>query len=496
MNEDLKQLDLLMHKQIAYSNAMSLLYVDGATVAPSGSAENRGETLGILSEEMYSFCTSPDTIALVDRLYAQRDHLDSVHRRVVEEMRRDIDDMRAVPMEDYVAYQKLVTASDAVWHQAKAENNYALFKPYLKKLIEATQKLTAFRHPEADCYDALLNEFEKGLNKEKCNAFFDLLRQELVPFIKKIRLQPKPDCSPIEGHFPMEQQRLFSRFLMDLIGLDNAHCVISETEHPFTDAMTKYDVRITTHYHEEDFSSSMFSVIHEGGHALYALNLKDELAYTALNHSPSMSLDESQSRFYENIIGRSRAFIRLILPELRRLFPALQEYSEEALYRALNIAEPSLIRTEADELTYCLHIMIRYELEQRLFDGTLSVDDLPSEWNRLYKEYLGVDVPSDSEGVLQDSHWAGAMFGYFPSYALGSAYGAQLLDTMQKEIDFDHLLESGRLDLIKQWLAEHIWQHGNLFDPQELLQSVVHAPFDPMYYIRYLKQKYSELYQL
>lgn len=234
------------------------------------------------------------------------------------------------------------------------------------------------------------------------------------------------DDSPLHGHFPLDKQRQLSDYLMQVIGLDRAHCTIAETEHPFTTGFTKYDVRITTHYLEDNFASSMYSVIHEGGHALYDTHPMDKLAYTVLGGGVSMGIHESQSRFFENIIGRSRSFIRLIAPKLHELFPETAAYDDEALYHAFNRAEPSLIRTEADELTYCLHILIRYELEQQLFDGKLTVQELPAAWNRLYKEYLDVDVPSDREGVLQDTHWADALFGYFPSYALGSAYGAHM----------------------------------------------------------------------
>ena len=209
-----------------------------------------------------------------------------------------------------------------------------------------------------------------------------------------------------------------------------------------------------------------------------------------------MSIHESQSRFYENIIGRSRGYIRLIAPKLRELFPQLANVNDEALYLAINKSTPSLIRTEADELTYCLHILIRYELEQQLFDGTLSVQDLPRAWNDLYKEYLGIDVPTDREGVLQDMHWSGGLFAYFPSYALGSAYGAQMLHVMKQTVDVEGALKSGDLSPINGWLEKNIWQYGGLYDPGELLQKALGEPFDPMYYVNYLKNKYSELYQL
>lgn len=496
LQQSIQRLDVLQRRILAYGHAMGLLEYDGATTAPSGSAMNRGETLAILSEDYYKLTTGEETVALIDALYAQLDALDPVHRRIVKNLHEEIDEIRKAPMEEYVAYQRLTTEADDVWHRAKAQNDYALFMPYLEKLIEGRKRLMGYMKPNMPAYDALLDSFEKGLTRERCDAFFALLRQELVPLIHQVTAARQVDGSALTGHFPLDKQRELSDYLMQILCIDRAHCGIGETEHPFTTGFTKYDIRITTHYFEDNFASSMFSVIHEGGHALYDLHPADELAYTVLGGGVSMGIHESQSRFYENIIGRSRPFIRLIAPKLRELFPQLNAYDDETLYRAFNTAQPSLIRTEADELTYCLHIMIRYELEQQLFDGTLTVRELPAAWNRLYRKYLGVDVPSDREGVLQDSHWSGGMFGYFPSYALGSAYGAQLLAVMKKTVDVDGCIAQGNLAPVNKWLETRIWRYGGLYDPEELLEKALGAPFDPQYYIQYLKDKYGEIYHL
>ncbi|MBR5721068.1 MAG: carboxypeptidase M32, partial [Clostridia bacterium] len=254
---------------------------------------------------------------------------------------------------------------------------------------------------------------------------------------------------------------------------------------------------ITTNYEEDNFISNMYSVIHEGGHALYELNLGDELIGTALASGTSMSVHETQSRFFENILGRSRGFVSYLFPVMRRYFPEqMKNYTEEDLYKAVNLVVPSLIRTEADEVTYCLHIMIRYNLEKRLMHGELQVKDLPSEWNRLYKEYLGIDVPNDREGVLQDSHWSGGLIGYFPSYALGSAYGAQFLRKMQEEINIDECLEKGDFAPINEWNRERIWKYGQLKKPQDILKDVFGEQFDPIIYTEYLENKYTDLYGL
>lgn len=492
----LKQLDLLQRKQLAYSHAMGIIDYDGMTAAPSGTATNRAETLGILSEETYKLTTGEETVALLDYLHEHIAELDETHQRIVRVMYKNIEETRRIPMEEYVAYQKLTTESDAIWHTAKENNDYALFMPYLERLIAQTKRIMHYIKPDQPAYNTLLDRFETGLTRQKCDAFFAVVRRELVPLIHRVTAARQVDDAPLHGHFPLDKQRQLSDYLMQVIGLDRANCTIAETEHPFTTGFTKYDVRITTHYCEDNFASSMFSVIHEGGHALYDTHPMDALAYTVLGGGVSMGIHESQSRFYENIIGRSRGFIKLIAPTLRSLFPQLEGCDDESLYRAFNRAEPSLIRTEADELTYCLHILIRYELEQRLFDGTLSVQDLPREWNRLYKEYLGVTVPNDREGVLQDTHWADALFGYFPSYALGSAYGAQMLHKMKQTVDVDAALTAGDLSPVNGWLNEHIWQYGGLYEPEVLLDKVFGEAFDPMYYVQYLKDKFSEIYDL
>jgi len=492
----LQKLDLLQRKQLAYSHAMGMISFDGATVAPSGTAANRAETLGILSEEMYKLSTGEETVALLDELHAQKDTLGEKNRRIVELVHKDIEDMRKIPMEEYIAYQKLCVESEDVWKKAKETNNFPLFAPYLEKLIDFTKRIAHYTRPDMPVYDALLDQYEKGLTREACNAFFSKLRENIVPLIHKINEKPQVDDSFLQGHFPLDQQRKLSDYLMQIIGLDRAHCGIAETEHPFTTGFTKYDVRITTHYYEEDFASSMYSVIHEGGHALYDLHPADDLAYTVLGGGVSMGVHESQSRFYENIIGRSEAFIALISPKLRELFPNLANVSDEMLYKAFNKAQPSLIRTEADELTYCLHIMVRYELEQLLMEDKLTVAELPAMWNKLYKEYLGVDVPNDSQGVLQDTHWSGGMFGYFPSYALDSAYGAQILHKMREDIDVDALITANNIAPINQWLDEHIWQYGSLYEPGKLIEKVFGTSFDPTYYTDYLKEKFSRIYGL
>ena len=328
------------------------------------------------------------------------------------------------------------------------------------------------------------------------DRFFAVIREKLVPLIRAVGEKEQPDDSFLHLHYPIEAQRKFSDYLMEVLQLDRGHCAIGETEHPFTLNFTSQDVRITTHYKEDDVASSMYSVIHEGGHARYELDVDPAYDYTCLAGGVSMGVHESQSRFYENIIGRSLPFVQAIFPRMREFFPQqLSGVTAEQFYKAVNRAQPSLIRTEADELTYCLHVMVRYEIEKQLIGGTLDVGDVPAQWNRLYKEYLGVDVPDDTRGCLQDSHWSGGSFGYFPSYALGSAYGAQMLRSMERDMDVWGGVSKGDLAGVTGWLREHIHKYGCMLDPADIVKNAC-GDFDPTAYTDYLTKKYSALYGL
>ena len=492
--EALKKLQELM---AAYNHVLNVTYLDAATAAPKGSFEGRGKTIGIISKITYDLITNPDNGILLQFLEENTDKLDPQTRRETENLRKQYDQIHRIPAEEYVEYTVLLNDAESVWENAKNENNFPAFAPYLEKIVDFNRRFAGYYNPGMAPYDALLNEYEEGLNTRTLDAFFAELRETIVPLIEKICNAKQIDDSFLYKHYPVEKQRIFSDYLMDVLGMDRNYCGIAETEHPFTINFNNKDVRITTHYYANALASSMFSVIHEGGHALYELGCDDCYNSSFLGGGVSMGIHESQSRFYENIIGRSRAFIDLIYPKLQELFPEqLDGVTAEMFYRAVNKAEPSLIRTEADDLTYSMHIMVRYELEKRLIDGSLAVNDIPAEWNRLYQEYLGVTVPDDKNGCLQDTHWSGGSIGYFPSYALGSAYGPQLLHVMQQEIgNVDELVRSGELGKVTAWLKENIHRHAGFYKPGELFERIC-GKFDAHYYTQYLVQKYTALYQL
>ena len=481
----------------AYNHALGVLYLDATTAAPSDTWEGRGRTMEIMSEITYKLSTDPENEEVLSYLEAHLEELDDQTKREVEVLRKGFNQTKKIPAEEYVAYSVLMNDAQAVWAKAKNEDDFASFAPYLEKIMDYNRKFAGYYNPDMKPYDALLNEYEEGLNMETLDAFFSQLRSVIVPLIAKIKAVPQIDDSFLYKHYPVAVQREFSDYLMEVLGMDRTHCGIAETEHPYTTNFNNKDVRITTHYYEDNLVSSMFSVVHEGGHALYELGADDKYNYTALSGGVSMGIHESQSRFYENIIGRSRAFVHAIFPKVKELFPEqLAGVDEEMFYRAINKAEPSLIRTEADELTYALHVMVRYEIEKQLIAGTLTVAQVPAEWKRLYKEYLGVDVPNDREGCLQDSHWSGGSVGYFPSYALGSAYGPQMLSKMEAELgDIWTDVAKGDLSRITGWLKANIHCHASFKKPGALFEEVC-GKFDAAYYTDYLTKKYTELYGL
>lgn len=496
VKQALEELETLQKKMYAYQCASSSLYLDSVTVAPKDTAQGRGVALSILAGESHKLFANQEVGELLDFLTEHSGELTLLQRRQVEELRRSWRQMFRIPAEEYMAYAQLTNEASDVWHKAKETNDFELFRPVLEHLVAFNRKFAGYYDDTKAPYDALLNEYERGVDMAYLDRFFAAIRERLVPVIRAIGEKEQPDDRFLHREYPVEQQRRFSDYLMEVLGLDRAHCAIGETEHPFTMNFNNKDVRITTHYDPYDVASSMYSVIHEGGHAKYELGIRDDVQYTCLAGGVSMGVHESQSRFYENLIGRSRPFIEAIFPKMREFFPEqLSDVTAEGFYRAVNKAQPSLIRIEADELTYCLHIMVRYEIEKQLIGGTLAVKDVPETWNRLYKEYLGVDVPDDRQGCLQDSHWSGGSFGYFPSYALGSAYGAQMLRNMEKEFDVWGPVSRGDLSQVSAWLGDKVHQYGGLLTPAEVVKNAC-GEFDPSIYTDYLVDKYSRLYGL
>lgn len=496
MKESMQKVRELEKQLFGYSYAMRVIDFDSETIAPEDSNDGRAEAMEFLSRQSFDLLVNDNTAALLKA--AAADAETEQEQAEVRNLQREYDEIAKIPAAEYAAFTKLCQQSIPAWTKAKRTNDFRVFAPYLEKIVAARRAQAAYFDPERDPYEVFLDRYERGLTIAQCDAFFAQLRETIVPLLAEIQKRGAPIRTDfLDQEWSIDAQKKVSEKIMQLWGMDPKRSMLAESEHPFTTEFWRKDVRITTHYMPRDMFSNLYSVAHEGGHALYELNINPDYDYTSVTGGATMGLHESQSRLFENIVGRSRAFVEYLYPTLKELFPQqLADVSAEEIWRAVNRAEPSLIRTEADELTYALHIMVRYELEKALMQGTLAVADLPAAWNAKYKEYLGVDVPDDAHGCLQDIHWSMGDLGYFPSYALGSAYGAQAIADLRKTHDFDAQWAAGNMEPLKAALKERVWQWGSMKDPRWLVQSLCGGEFDAKYFTEYLTAKYTEIYKL
>jgi carboxypeptidase Taq len=474
--------------------ALEVLQWDLETTTPKKGKEHIAGIVGYLSMKEYEITTSKEFEDCIEYLKLEKEKLNEIERKEVEELSEDIEKMKKIPPQEYQDYSELVARTQGVWEEAKAENCYEKYKENLRKIFEYTIKFANYhRKDEKNLYDVIIQEYEKGMSVEKLDEFFMALKTEIVPLLKKIKEMGNPDKKLLQ-RVDISNQKRFNKFIGEYLGFDFERGVGAESEHPFTMNITKNDVRLTTKYIEDNPMSAVFSTIHETGHGIYEQQIGDNLQGTILGTGGSMGIHESQSRFYENIIGRDIHFWKGIYEKARKEFTFLKDISLEEFYREINLVEPSLIRVEADELTYSLHIMVRYEIEKGIVDGSITVDNLPEVWNSKMKEYLGVIPETDSDGVMQDVHWAAGLVGYFPSYALGSAYSAQIFNSMKKDINIDEVLERGEMNRVREWLGEKIHRYGKLKETPEIIKEITGEELNPKYYIDYLKEKYSKIY--
>ncbi|MDR2568772.1 MAG: carboxypeptidase M32 [Oscillospiraceae bacterium] len=490
-------LDLLFDKikaQSAFDMAGSLIHWDAATSGvPEKSLSARGENVGWLDGENFRQFVAPDTLEAIKTLEALKSELDVNESAMIRELGRTYRKLKAVPPEEFQAFSALTAEAQIVWETAREKCDYEMMQPYYEKVFDYQRKLCDWYGYENHPYDVLLDDYEKGATVEMLDKFFKALRDGIVPLLKDIvskNKQPKE----ISGTFDIEKQKNLMPWLTDFAGYDRERGKVGEVEHPFCTTINRNDVRITTKYHDNNLLSSIYSIIHECGHAIYEQNMDEGQERYDLAQCSSMGVHESQSRLYENMICRSRAFAGQLLPQLRKQFDYFKGWNEDMLYRAINIARPSLIRIEADELTYSLHVMVRYELEKALITGDIKVADLPGLWADKYEELIGIRPDDLAKGVLQDVHWGCGYVGYFPSYAVGTAYGAQMMSTIKKTVDIDAAIKKEDLSPITGWLKDNVHVHGALFTPEELLIKSTGEPFDPKYYVDYLKEKFTELY--
>lgn len=501
MNKYYEQLQQHLEKGMALSEALTLFNWDQETLAPIKSIDNTAKTIGILSSEYFSTLINEEVKSLLEELSKEenRKDLNDAQKSIVKELKKQYEEMEHIPKDEYRAYSELTSKSTSVWAKAKQNNSFEEFAPILKEIIEYQKKFIGYRNKKGlPAYDVLLNDYEEGFNMEKLDLFFDKVKETVIPLLAEVnKKRDTIDKSYNYLDYDVNKQKEFSRFISEYIGYQFDRGVIAESAHPFTTHFHNKDVRITTHYLTKNLESSIFSTIHECGHGIYEMNVDDSITQTPVGKGSSMGIHESQSRFYENIIGRNKSFWTPIYPKLKELFnEQLKDVSLDDFIKGINKSIPSLIRTEADELSYTLHIIIRYEIEKMLFANEITVEDLPRIWNKKYEEYMGLTPKSDTEGVLQDIHWAGGMFGYFPSYAIGSAISAQIYHYMQTKMPVEEYLLAGNIAPITEFLNVHIHKYGATKNTNELLMAMMNEEFNADYYIAYLKEKYTNLYNI
>lgn len=500
MEEKLKRLKELLAEIADLRAASSILGWDQLVNMPEGGALDRGEQIATLENILHRKVTAEEIGQLLEDLGPLQRELDSDSDdvRLIKVTKREYDKQAKVPSEYVSEFARVSTVAQSVWEQARANSDFGSFQPYLEQLIALRQQYADYFKPWDHVYDPLLDDFEPGMKTVEVQDIFNTLRPRQVELIRAIGEAEPVDKSFLSLKYPEKDQWDFGVEVISNFGYDWKHGRQDRSAHPFTTSFGLNDVRITTRFKEDYLPTAMFGTMHECGHALYELGIDKGLNRTPLADGASMAIHESQSRMWENLIGRSKPFWQHFFPRLKEMFPSqLGNVDLDAFYKGVNAVEPSLIRVEADEATYNLHIMLRMEMEIAMMEGSLAAKDAPQAWNEKFKEYLGIVPPDDAQGVLQDVHWSFGGFGYFPTYALGNLVSAQLWDKMQTEVeDIEGLVLEAKFEPILAWLRENVHVYGAKFEPQELMQKVTGSKITPEPYIQYLETKFRNIYGL
>ncbi len=500
MSEKLDQLKEIVGEVADLNAAMSLLGWDQQTYMPERGNDARGQHLATLGKIAHQKATAPKVGELLGELRVELSGADpaSHEASLIRVAARDYDKAVRVPAE-FVAEQALVTTTAfQAWHQARAKSDFEIFRPHLEKVVALVKRYITFFPPAEHPYDVLLDDYEPGMKTADVQAIFGALRPHQVELIRKIAERPAVNNSFIKRKFSEPKLWEFSAEITRSFGYDWTRGRMDKAPHPFETSFSVNDVRITNRFESGNPLATLFSAMHEAGHAMYEQGIAPEYERTSLAHGASLAVHESQSRMWENLVGRSLPFWQLMYSRFKRLFPAqLEGVGLRNFYRAINKVQPSLIRVNADEATYNLHIMLRLELEIMLVEGTLEIKDLPEAWNSKMQEYVGIRPKNDAEGVLQDVHWSYGSIGYFSTYALGNLISAQLWEKIRKDIpELDGRIRSGKFEVLLDWLRENIHRHGRKYDPQDLVERVTGSRITAAPYVRYLTEKYSEIYGL
>ncbi|MCR5323230.1 MAG: carboxypeptidase M32 [Lachnospiraceae bacterium] len=495
-----------------YYHACAVISYDQETICPEKGMEEQGELEALLGNEAFKLRKDEKFIEAAEYLYEHKDELEPLDRILVKQLHRGYLHDKNITPEKQMEFSLIYNKAFVDWSNARKESNFSLFADSLAAVDKAGKEMISLREdnpedePGMSVYDKMLNDYERGMTTKRLDATFERCKELLVPMLKKITASNKSirrDFLSIE--VTDEQQKRMADHLLEVLGFDLTRGAYTTSEHPFTNGLGKNDTRVTTHYYPTQFASSMYSIIHECGHALFEQLQPEEDYDHHIQDFKTLGMHESVSRFYENRIGRSKAFIHLIYPKVCEIFPQvmraednggnIRNVTEEELYLALNIAEPSLIRTEADEFTYTLHIIIRYEIEKEIVGGTLEIADIPKRWKEKYFEYLGIEPATDREGVLQDVHWSSG-FGYFPTYAIGNMYNSMYYNLMKQEIDIETAVEAGDFKKINGWMKDHVFAKANRLDPAEWIKDLTGREFTPDDFLEYITNKFSLIYDL
>lgn len=482
-------------------SAISVLNWDKEVYLPEKGNEPRAATLSYLAGELHQKFLSPEFKKLLESAKnetvksAADPSLDAIIREVSRELERE----EKLPLAFVKELARVTAEAHHIWVHARKKSDFKIFLPQLQKVLDLKRKEANFLGFAKSPYDALLDLYEPYATTEEISILLQELKNFLVPFLEKIKQSSVLiDPKILKGNFAIEKQKAFGNLVLEKMGFNFGAGRLDISAHPFTIAHHPWDVRITTRYDEYNFFYSLSSTIHEAGHALYEQSLPAENFGTPLAESVSLGVHESQSRVWENIIGKGKPFWQYFYPLLQKEFPSpFSNISFEDFYRAINYVVPSLIRTESDEVTYNLHIILRFEIEKNLIEGAINAKDAPQIWNEKFKELFGISVPNDTCGILQDVHWSGGNFGYFPTYSLGNLYSAQFYNTAKQQLlNLENEISKGEFGLLRNWLKEKIHIHGKFYSADSLVQNVTGEKLNSKYFMDYLTKKYSAIYGL
>ena len=470
--------------------ASTLLFWDQRVMMPPGGAQARADALATIGRLTHERFVDPELGLLLEDLREVEEGLDydSDEASLIRVTRRDFEKAVRVPPELTGEMRRASALAVAAWGPAKANADFEAMLPHFEKHLELKHRYVDCFDPPVETYDILLDDYEPGMKTAEVREIFETLKEELRPLIDEIGEAGEVDDSFLHGEFDPDIQRAFSLAVVERFGFSDDEWRLDTTAHPFMTTPGHGDIRLTTNFRPDDVTS-IFATMHEFGHGVYEWGVAPELARTPLGSGVSLGVHESQSRTWENLIGRSRPFWRFFYPRLQEHFAQFAAVDEEVFYRGVNKVHPSLIRIDADEVTYNMHIILRFELEQELIEGRLDLRDLPESWDARMEEYLGIEVPSAREGVLQDMHWSGGSMGYFPTYSLGNVMSVQIWERLKEDVDVDEQMERGEFGEIREWLRTHLYVLGRKFEPQETIERVTGSRIDPAPYVRYLREK-------